>query len=521
MRQQRHPWLLHLAYTTRFQRNIGFRLRERSCRLYHELSYQTTNQDDPLSVLNYSRKDDGIPSFPYPSSSIVGTRKTNTNNVAVNDDWMLVEMHAAPWNPADLNTVQGRYPAPRHTLQHLRHSQTQSHPESPPMIVAGSEGLGRIVEVIPSSSSSWTSSSKTELRLQQEPLQESPVLTVGDWVVLGLPGLGSYRSHIWLPRRALLKLKYCDHLLSLSSSQSMYYYPNGRNASTVATASRRTTTPTQDIASDNSKINLRHDHIDDKFQLSTLLQLGGTAYRMLLDYHAHDQSFSSTTTQTIAMNGSEHCQPIAVIQNAALSNVGYMVQQILPSIAETLCSPSSTNANSSHPYHHAPRTTPPPLITCLINVVRSTDVRPSMDSHRRGLSTETSSFQRHGVFYITEDELANCRNSRDLWELIITHQQQSQPSATNADTSPHCFSQRPPLVLLALDAVGGQCGSQLVRVLDVGGTCVNYGALSQQALTVAAPQLIFQSKTLTGHWHSDWMQRSPLTWKQNLLDTLV
>ena len=89
----------------------------------------------------------------------------------------------APWNPADKNTIQGKYPSP------LR------HPLPPPPSargdawkVAGSEGWGRVVDTTTTSSPS------------------SNTLAPGTLVTLGQSGMGTFRSSLWLPRQAVIPI---------------------------------------------------------------------------------------------------------------------------------------------------------------------------------------------------------------------------------------------------------------------------------------------------------------------------
>lgn len=74
---------------------------------------------------------------------------------------------------------------------------------------------------------------------------------------------------------------------------------------------------------------------------------------------------------------------------------------------------------------------------------------------------------------------------------------------------------------LALNAVGGQSASLLLKLLAPGGTMVTYGGMSAQPVTVHTPQLIFQDLQLRGYWHSRWMARASLETKTKLCNDLV
>ena len=67
-------------------------------------------------------------------------------------------------------------------------------------------------------------------------------------------------------------------------------------------------------------------------------------------------------------------------------------------------------------------------------------------------------------------------------------------------------------VAYALDAVGGETGSKVVRCLGAKGKMVIYGALAMdQSIQVSARRMITGSKTIQGFWLSDWARsKSPL-----------
>jgi mitochondrial enoyl-[acyl-carrier protein] reductase / trans-2-enoyl-CoA reductase len=61
-------------------------------------------------------------------------------------------------------------------------------------------------------------------------------------------------------------------------------------------------------------------------------------------------------------------------------------------------------------------------------------------------------------------------------------------------------------VRLALDAVGGSATDRLAQSVAVGGTVVNYGALSGEACKVAPGSFVFRNVTLRGFWLAFWFR---------------
>ena len=142
------------------------RVKLRQMRSYHEVSYQTIG--DPIDVLKY--------------------RKTS-KQMPLSDDVVHVQMIHAPWNPADVNTVQGKYPSPvpvrpkdlGGAKQLVDVSRTSRQFDG--CSVAGSEGWGRVVAASGSSS----------------PME-------GELVTMGLPGMGTMTSDLIVPSTSLLPL---------------------------------------------------------------------------------------------------------------------------------------------------------------------------------------------------------------------------------------------------------------------------------------------------------------------------
>jgi trans-2-enoyl-CoA reductase len=93
-----------------------------------------------------------------------------------------VEMLHVPWNPADVNMVQGRYASPYDSADGnpLSNQSPYFHHHR----VAGSEGWGRVTEVV-----------GNDNRIQK-----------GSLVTVGLPSMGTLRSSLWVPSHALLRV---------------------------------------------------------------------------------------------------------------------------------------------------------------------------------------------------------------------------------------------------------------------------------------------------------------------------
>lgn len=72
-------------------------------------------------------------------------------------------------------------------------------------------------------------------------------------------------------------------------------------------------------------------------------------------------------------------------------------------------------------------------------------------------------------------------------------------------------------VKFALDPVGGATGTQVVQSLGHGGTCVVYGLLSGEPVSVDPRWLITGSKTVRGFWLADWMKSLGLVGKLRLI----
>lgn len=151
-----------------FQRASRFTGQHSFRRWYHEVSFATAGE--PVDVLEYHR---------------LARFLDDTDDPPSREPWVNISMRHVPWNPADIFTVQGRYPSPYppdHDYRSLRQSRFMTD-----RTVAGSEGWGRVSEVV--------HGQDVECPLQ-----------IGDWVALGQPSLGSFRSSLWLPLDAVVPI---------------------------------------------------------------------------------------------------------------------------------------------------------------------------------------------------------------------------------------------------------------------------------------------------------------------------
>jgi trans-2-enoyl-CoA reductase len=64
-------------------------------------------------------------------------------------------------------------------------------------------------------------------------------------------------------------------------------------------------------------------------------------------------------------------------------------------------------------------------------------------------------------------------------------------------------------IMLGLNAVGGQSATEVLKSLSEQGTCVTYGAMSKDPITVSNGQLIYKNIWLTGFNRSKWVQEMP------------
>ena len=63
-------------------------------------------------------------------------------------------------------------------------------------------------------------------------------------------------------------------------------------------------------------------------------------------------------------------------------------------------------------------------------------------------------------------------------------------------------------IRLGLDCVGGSATDRIARSLAIGGTVVNYGALSGEACKIAPGSFVFRDVTLRGFWLAFWFRKA-------------
>lgn len=63
-------------------------------------------------------------------------------------------------------------------------------------------------------------------------------------------------------------------------------------------------------------------------------------------------------------------------------------------------------------------------------------------------------------------------------------------------------------IRLGIDAAGGAATDRIARSLAVGGTVVNYGAMSGEACKIAPASFVFRDITLRGFWLAYWFRRA-------------
>jgi NADPH:quinone reductase-like Zn-dependent oxidoreductase len=259
--------------------------------------------------------------------------------------WVQVELIAAPYNPADALSIQGVYPNPYRDDNNNNHDINDNPFEAiaqhsrrsrflPNGTVPGSEGWGRIIDLqvqqqppppnvdwcssISSSTNTEVSSNQDYLHFtepssttttsynkkeghntpqpqqQQQPQQQPPqhsasTLQIGDYVIPGQPGLGTFRSTMWVPSTSLLRIDRGDELFDI-------YGP----------------------------------HVP-----APLFQTGGTAYRMLYDAVPTLKSYGCTKNSTTY--SSDSTTTTTIVQNAGNSAVGLMISQIAVNLLKWHC----------------------------------------------------------------------------------------------------------------------------------------------------------------------------------------
>ncbi|MBY0491102.1 MAG: zinc-dependent alcohol dehydrogenase family protein [Gemmatimonadaceae bacterium] len=76
-------------------------------------------------------------------------------------------------------------------------------------------------------------------------------------------------------------------------------------------------------------------------------------------------------------------------------------------------------------------------------------------------------------------------------------------------------------IRLGLDAVGGSATDRIAQSVAVGGTVVNYGALSGEACKIAPGSFVFRDITLKGFWLAWWFRQATPQAQQALFGELA
>jgi len=76
-------------------------------------------------------------------------------------------------------------------------------------------------------------------------------------------------------------------------------------------------------------------------------------------------------------------------------------------------------------------------------------------------------------------------------------------------------------IRLGLDAVGGSATDRLAQSLAVGGTVVNYGAMSGEPCKVAPGTFVFRNITLRGFWLAFWFRQASVAQQRALYGDLA
>lgn len=104
---------------------------------------------------------------------------------ALDDDQLLLRVGLAAVNPADVNVIQGVYPA--------KPQRVQLEGQSNEVFIGGNEGFG-VVEELPKKQGSGEGNDMGELRK-------------GDWVAFAKPQIGTWRSHIACRPQDVIKIR--------------------------------------------------------------------------------------------------------------------------------------------------------------------------------------------------------------------------------------------------------------------------------------------------------------------------
>ncbi|KAG0061278.1 mitochondrial 2-enoyl thioester reductase [Linnemannia elongata] len=122
------------------------------------------------------------------------------------EDAVQVQFLASPINPADINQIEGVYPLKPPMTTHLYSppstttTSSSSDPTHPPVAVGGNEGVAKVTKVGSKASSHFK---------------------VGDWVVMGSAGLGTWRSHGNFLAKDLTKVRTVEKMTEGGDSSSL------------------------------------------------------------------------------------------------------------------------------------------------------------------------------------------------------------------------------------------------------------------------------------------------------------
>jgi NADPH:quinone reductase-like Zn-dependent oxidoreductase len=72
-----------------------------------------------------------------------------------------------------------------------------------------------------------------------------------------------------------------------------------------------------------------------------------------------------------------------------------------------------------------------------------------------------------------------------------------------------------------LDAAAGSATDRIAQCVRVGGTVVNYGAMSGEACKLAPSSFVFRDVTVRGFWVAKWIQTAPIDAKRALYGELT
>jgi mitochondrial enoyl-[acyl-carrier protein] reductase / trans-2-enoyl-CoA reductase len=253
-------------------------------RHYQELSFN--KHGEPVNVLEYR----SVPTLSTKMKEIdLQSRPSVEQDSVLSSCWIRIQMIMVPWNPADVNTVQGTYPSPydscaqtplnlmwKEETDRIRRSKISFDSQRK---VAGSEGLAEVLDIAWLNREDGTSGGG-----------EIDV-AVGSHVILARPGLGTLRSTL------------CFEQLIRSVDKS------------VTLRDER-----------DSDVSLRESRDIALARISCLFQVAGTAARMLQDFTPAPEPQTVESSQL----------PLIVFQNAGNSAVGLMVSQYCRNVLQNV-----------------------------------------------------------------------------------------------------------------------------------------------------------------------------------------